>query len=281
MCSNLCRTPAYKRQRTVLVLFDFDLTLCDEDTYSVVIQMALLAGLTLPPHLQTPPEYEGWPEYMRGILEYFHVKKITADMIKERLQECPMTKGMQELLRYLHDHQEPSKFTAEEGDKNGVAPDTKTVYETVILSDANSCFIQWILEKHNLSHAFAKVLTNPSEVTADGRIKLGEFHEQTECKISPKNMCKGRVMEEWIAQKVKRTGSGYSAVYYVGDSMNDLCPAKRLGPTDIFFVRRGFSLHKKLAANDVLCKVELWSDGRDILKTLKALRHLKGENIQQ
>lgn len=170
-----------QRQRTVLVLFDFDLTLCDEDTYSVVIQMALLAGHILPSHLQTPPEYEGWPEYMRAVLEFFHEKNITADMIKERLQECPMTKGMQELLRYLHDHRKPSKLTVEEGDENGVTPKTKTVYETVILSDANSCFIQWILEKHHLSDAFAKVLTNPSEVTADGRIKLGEYHEQTEC----------------------------------------------------------------------------------------------------
>ena len=93
-------------------------------------------------------------------------------------------------------------------------------------------------------------------------------------------MCKGRIMDDWIERKSKKTGSGYSAVYYVGDSMNDLCPGKRLGPNDVFFVRKEFSLHKKLVMNDVSCKVELWSDGREILKTLKGLRFSQVESNQ-
>ena len=181
-CSNFCRGSSDEGQHVVLVVFDFDLTLCDADTYTTVIQMAAQARLTLPPPLQTPPEYEGWPEYMRGVLEFLHKNKITSNVIKERLQTCTMTKGMPELLRYLHDHRKVSKYIPEDRDENGVVPNIKTTYDTLILSDANSCFIQWILEKHKLADAFTKILTNPSQVTADGRVILADFHEQTDCK---------------------------------------------------------------------------------------------------
>ncbi|OQV20206.1 putative Pyridoxal phosphate phosphatase PHOSPHO2 [Hypsibius exemplaris] len=246
-------SPAVSAAARHLVVFDFDQTIVDVDTYTTVAQMAPLRGHALPEQLATAPKREGWVEYIHAILQFNYANKITSEEIRMKLQSLPLVPGMPELLEYLRANR-------------------LRLYDTVILSDANMCFIQWILEKFRLSDCFLRVFSNPAEVDEKGHLLVGRYHEQTDCQLSPKNMCKGRVLQEWMAERERVTGIAYESVYYVGDGENDLCPGKRLTARDIFFVRRDFPLARKLVESpDVQCAVELWSDGFDVMKRLKEL----------
>ena len=58
--------------------------------------------------------------------------------------------------------------------------------------------------------------------------------------MSTKNLCKGQILEDYIASSEKK----FSLVCYVGDGKNDFCPSLRLSANDLVCVREGFSLVK-------------------------------------
>lgn len=147
----------------------------------------------------------------------------------------------------------------------------------IIISDANSLFISMILGFHKLESAFSAVFTNPAVVDKSGKICVSFFHENQTCDLCPVNLCKGRVLSEFLAKHK------FEKIVYVGGAKkqhsNQLCvfgfdlfQADGSGdfhacqlPNVIPLARKNFPL-AKLLGND--CKT--WTDCNDLHRLIQA-----------
>ncbi|KAK9905585.1 hypothetical protein WJX75_002525 [Coccomyxa subellipsoidea] len=105
--------------------------------------------------------------------------------------------------------------------------------DLVIVSDANSFFIEAILQHHGLLEHFKEVHTNRA-TWEGGALHVRPHHQGAEphgCPNCPANLCKGKVMEQLLLQQ------NYSRVVFLGDGAGDLCPSTRLGPRDFVLSR--------------------------------------------
>ncbi|OQS04671.1 transmembrane protein [Thraustotheca clavata] len=133
--------------------------------------------------------------------------------------------------------------------------------EIIIVSDANTVFIESFLELHGLKDIIKNVYTNPGEF--EGNIlRVRPFHPKVAlphgCPKCPVNMCKGSILKTILAAK------DYSKVVYIGDGGGDFCPASQLTSNDYVLAREGFELSKRLAANPCAVNICLWNTGEDI-----------------
>ena len=134
-----------------------------------------------------------------------------------------------------------------------------------ILSDANTWFINHILEVKGLSNCFDRVVSNW------GRWELGGIADQSRfvlspatpghgCQLCPPNLCKGRVLDEWMNEKE------WARIIYVGDGRGDLCPAMRLlqnsRASTCVHARENWPLHTELETRQLASdpRVTLWTD---------------------
>jgi pyridoxal phosphate phosphatase PHOSPHO2 len=72
-----------------------------------------------------------------------------------------------------------------------------------VVSDANTFFIDTVLEHHGVLGCFSEISTNPGRVDADGRLRISPFHDSASaphgCSLCPENMCK-----VWMASRTAR-----------------------------------------------------------------------------
>jgi pyridoxal phosphate phosphatase PHOSPHO2 len=145
----------------------------------------------------------------------------------------------------------------------------------IIVSDANDFFIKTILSQIEPAIPPNAIFTNSTIETKvfDGNTKhrftylqVVPFDNQRDCDICPPNLCKGKVLRNYL----KKHGP-FQNVYYVGDGHNDFCPALELTGDDTLFVRRGFRLEKLLAkpcvgkhSTVLKCSIVFWNDANDI-----------------
>ncbi|ORZ38448.1 putative phosphatase-domain-containing protein [Catenaria anguillulae PL171] len=128
----------------------------------------------------------------------------------------------------------------------------------VILSDANTFFIETILEHYNVRHCVHTIITNLStfqRTPSDRDIlvvhPLQGTHDPHGCVHKcPSNLCKASMLARWRDAARGTMGLGACTTVYVGDGMNDLCPM-RAGLVDVGFVRTGKKLHSKLLMHPV------------------------------
>ncbi|KAI9175785.1 hypothetical protein H9P43_006149 [Blastocladiella emersonii ATCC 22665] len=170
----------------------------------------------------------------------------------------------------------------------------RTLYEqgceVVILSDANTFFIETILEAYDLRHCIAAILTNPATFakTASHRDilvvdPLQGPHDPHAClRACPSNLCKSVMLARYTA----RASPPVDRVFYCGDGTNDFCPMAS-GMVHCAFVRAGRRLHATLAASSadevkegkegrymaqrlLPCPAVLWDDGEELHAKLLA-----------
>jgi pyridoxal phosphate phosphatase PHOSPHO2 len=231
----------------VLVAFDFDHTVVDDNTDTAVVQSVL-------PEEVTSKYVSGrWTQYMNDVFHHLHSEQgVTIEQMKQAICSIPLTPGMEALLAHLGAHAD--------------------IFDVVIVSDSNTQFIQWILQHQQLHPIFSSVYTNPATVTAEGRLTVAHHHNH-DCSICPVNMCKRAV----LMQRSAAAGGPYSRVVYVGDGGNDYCPALGMSPEDILFVREGYKLQKLLQSQEKLqqlrCQVQYWQDAGSIKDWLLANVH--------
>jgi hypothetical protein len=116
----------------------------------------------------------------------------------------------------------------------------------------------------------------------------GEPHECARC---PPNLCKGGVLDKWIemdyckSQKDLVASSDIKSrprIIYIGDGGGDVCPALRLGASDVLLCRQDWALHKSFeqirsdrSSESKSCdqspRVVPWKNGADILRTFQYL----------
>lgn len=239
-----------------LVAFDFDHTLIDDNS-DIYVQK--LAPNGIPPEIKSQYSDKGWTNYMGAIFKFLHQNGTRKSEILDCMREIRLTKGMPELLRHLAEND----------------------CETVIISDSNSVFIRCILEHSHLQDTVAAVFTNPAKFDDEGCLTIKYFHTQDWCDLSTINLCKGRILEDYIVGREK-DGVGFDRVYYVGDGSNDLCPCLTLRETDFACPRVNFTLWKKLQKSlsnnngeamenlGIKAKIVPWNDGWNLLEAIKA-----------
>eukprot|EP00644_Phytophthora_capsici_P014070 jgi/Phyca11/503178/fgenesh2_kg.PHYCAscaffold_3_\ len=187
---------------------------------------------------------------------------ISADVIRDTVANVPIQPHMLDALR----------LAAEQYSAN-----------VKIVSDANSVYIESMLEHYGLIQDVSEVITNPAsfETQENGRSRLrvrpyhGEAGEPHGCEWCPTNMCKGRIVE------ILRNAYPYASVLYVGDGSGDFCAATRLTKNDIVFSRadeaggRSYGLQKRIDSNSKLVEAAVvpWSTGDDIYRLFAQFFH--------
>jgi pyridoxal phosphate phosphatase PHOSPHO2 len=240
-----------------LAVFDFDHTLLDDNSDTAVI--ALADKDNIPKEIKAIQHTEGWTAFMQAVFIHLRERGVTSSEIKELIKSLPPVNGVLELIKEL-------KKT-----------DTSDI---IIISDCNSIFIKIWLESHGIDKFITKTFTNPSEVVND-TFKIFPYHHQETCKLSTKNLCKGQVLEEFVAEQNEK-GINYDRIVYTGDGVNDFCPVLRLHTNDLACVRNNFKLLELVTQaktgksfdnsgkpHVVKAEVFVWDSGIDILQHIK------------
>lgn len=182
-------------------------------------------------------------------------QEIGLDRVKSVMETIPFTAGMTDLLTFISQN--------------------KNTIDCIVISDANTIFIEWILQAAGLHAAVDQVFTNPAKINDLGYMEVQCYHSH-ECDRCPVNLCKKKVLEVYLSEQCD-TGVEYERIFYVGDGGNDLCPAFCLRGHDVVMPRKGYTLEKLLAKleaqqdnTSLRARVFAWSSGTDILQELKA-----------
>lgn len=227
-------------QRTVIAL-DFDHTVVDDNTD--IVARNLLEPSQIPEHVRKLYKGTDWIGYMQEIFNLLHENQFTQDAILNSIRGIPETPGFCEFIRRMAER-----------------PDV----DVIIISDSNSVFINTWLEAQRLSPLIKQIFTNPAFFPeTGGPLTIAPYHHQTECSLSSVNLCKGKVLCDYLAQT-----NLYSQCIYIGDGRNDLCPILRLSVKDLACARVGYSCAKLLQgeyANQVKAPVFLWETGFELL----------------
>jgi len=227
-----------------LIAFDFDQTIIDANSDLVVIDM--IEG-EVPEEAQKLYTEDNWTDYMQAIFKHLHDAGVKKKQFDDLLASLPFVRGLPALLKWLRESD----------------------YEIIIISDSNSYFIEHVLSTHGLSQYVTEIFTNPARFDDEGPLRIEWFHVQDSCNLSTKNMCKGQILEEYIAKR-KSEQVCFRHHYYCGDGSNDFCPSLRLEEGDVTFPRVGFKLEAKLKQSDsIKATVVPWTNGDEIMEYIK------------
>ncbi|KAL6260886.1 hypothetical protein P5V15_008413 [Pogonomyrmex californicus] len=235
--------------QSVLVAFDFDQTICDNNT-DVVVQQLLPTSL-ISKEIQDLYKSSGWVIYMNKIFELL-LDFVNYKQIEDAIINIPAVAGIEELLTSLK--------------ANG--------HEIIIISDSNSVFVGHWLKNRKLDHVISHVFTNPAHFDIAGRLWVHPYHMQHACSLSAINLCKGQILMDYIQERRKQ-GKNFKRIIYIGDGKNDLCPILRLSETDLACPRKNYALEdqlNKLSDSALIkAKIVLWHNGTDLRHSLEEI----------
>ncbi|CAG8457322.1 4537_t:CDS:2 [Ambispora gerdemannii] len=166
--------------------------------------------------------------------------------------------------------------------------------DIIILSDANVVFIDIILKANKVDNLISQIITNPADWEDTGRLRVHRLHPT---EIAPHgclnkcalNICKGTELVNYLAPFIEQQENYYNQILYVGDSINDFCPATKMKSNDVVLVRKGYALErflnspgyfndddlggsdklKKMNRDKINARIVYWKDASDILNTVK------------
>eukprot|EP00435_Cladocopium_sp_Y103_P007505 s3721_g2.t1 len=238
----------------VLLVWDYDWSLINTNSDTFVVEM-------LHPELMERFDSPmGWTQLMDQQVKELFARGVSRERLEAVVSAVPVFPGALDAIR-----------SAQEAQAN-----------QMVLSDANTIFIEAFLRKEGLRHCFSEVISNPADFDHEGRLHIKPFHEGEPhgCPLCPSNLCKGRVLEQILAS------FSPSRVAYVGDGGGDFCPACELRPQDLLLCRappseplKRFGLLRRLegAAQatrhggiaKVVAKIVKWHSGDDLLAAVR------------
>ncbi|CAK9310637.1 unnamed protein product [Citrullus colocynthis] len=227
----------------IVVVFDFDKTIIDLDSDNWVVDELGATDLfdTLLPIMP-------WNSLMDRMMTELHSQGKTIDHIAEVLKRVPV-------------HVVPAIRAA-----HALGCDLR------IVSDANTFFIDTILDHLGIRECFSEINTNPCLVDEEGRLRnfaIHNFYKSSDgCNLCPPNMCKGIIMERIQASLISE-GKKKKFVY-LGDGSGDYCPSLKLGEGDFVMPRKNLPLWDLIRQNPLVTKSEIqeWSDGEELARML-------------
>ena len=134
----------------------------------------------------------------------------------------------------------------------------------IVISDNNTVVVEHVMDKLGIRHLIDDIFTNIGQVNSDGVLTVKPYHIQEGCTWSFRNLCKARVISEYIRDK------DVGLIAYCGDNTNDFCPlvsAMRSG--DVAFPRKGYPFDKLLKDKSVPVDIHPWETGNEILNVLQ------------
>ncbi|KAJ8917477.1 hypothetical protein NQ315_005524 [Exocentrus adspersus] len=250
-----------------LAVFDFDHTVINDNSDTAVLK---LINKEVPEEVKQLHKSDGWTAFMQGVFNTLHENNIKEESINNLIRQLPAVEGMPELIKQMND------------DLN---------YDVIIISDSNSHFIDLWLDQNNLKKYISRVFSNPA-CFENGLLKIRMYHLQNCCKLSTKNLCKGKIMEDFITEQ-NSLGVVYKRVVYCGDGINDFCPILRLSKNDLACVRHKYkcvdvvlrSKEGRYIDEDgetriVTSDVYIWKNGYDILEYVKQLQRKESKLLE-
>jgi len=166
----------------MIAAFDFDNTIIQVNSDTYIDKLVKNSIATFPSHVEQTYNTHGWTARMQAVFDLMHSEfNVTETDLVKCLKEIEVDESMKKLLRVLKE-------------KN---------YELVIISDANTIFIEVILKQNGLNDLFdleKRVYTNKSFFDEKGRLNVVPFNEgynqdgqpfNCETNICTRNICKG------------------------------------------------------------------------------------------
>jgi pyridoxal phosphate phosphatase PHOSPHO2 len=229
-----------------LVVFDFDATLIELETYQEIPKLLTNDNSEIVVKMMQSSG-RSWYDFNDLLFEKFREEGIQVEKIKDLVQTLELNKNFMHLLKYLEAN--------------------KDKYSLVIISGTLEMFIQWILEKNQISHLFDKIYSHRGNVSEQNFIEFVR-RDYKSCSNCTYSLCKANILEGLRLEKQ------FNKVYYVGDGMIDYCASLILLEEDILFPRKDFPLFKTLYVENQIEKIRCknifsWEDGLCILKNLK------------
>ena len=214
-----------------LFVFDFDHTLIDDNSDTWI--MTLCPELEFLRNLTTlRASFQCWTHLMDHVLSLIHRQGRSKDEVLQHMRGVLL---YEQALRAV---------CAVQNCKNS---------DYVIVSDANTIFIDTILEASGVEKPYGTIITNPAWFDESGRLNVKEYHSHdcSACTSTP-NLCKGRALSEY-----RRQHQCYERVVYVGDGRNDLCPCLQLSEGDVVICREGYPLARLLRESPTSCAAQV------------------------
>ncbi|XP_054808137.1 thiamine phosphate phosphatase-like protein [Prosopis cineraria] len=230
----------------IVVVFDFDRTIIDDDSDRWVVKEMGLTQIFNELRSTLP-----WTPLMDTMMKELHSQGIRTKDIAECLKKVLLHPSIIAAIKSAH----------------------ALGCDLWIISDANMFFIETILEHHGILGCFSQVNTNPTHVDEEGRLHIIPFHNSSmaphNCHLCPSNMCKGLVIDKIrgsLPEKKRR-------LIYVGDGTGDYCPTLRLEGGDFVMPRRKYPLWNRIFSNreQVNAQVHEWSSGEELEGVLSSL----------
>ncbi|KAL9225600.1 hypothetical protein vseg_001505 [Gypsophila vaccaria] len=226
----------------IIVVFDFDKTIIDVDSDNWVVDELGFTDLfdRLRP---TMP----WNTLMDTMMNEIHDRGVTIDQISKVLTRVPIHPRVVPAIKAAH----------------AIGCDLR------IVSDANTFFIDTILNHLGIRDCFSEIHTNPSYVDEEGRLRIFPHHDFVKsphgcCHPCPPNMCKGEVIKRIVFKE------GNKRIIYSGDGAGDYCPSLKLRECDHVLPRKNFPVWDLISSNPSLirAKIHEWSDGAELEQVL-------------
>ncbi|XP_021856307.2 inorganic pyrophosphatase 2 [Spinacia oleracea] len=229
----------------IMVVFDFDKTIieCDSDNW-VVDELGFTERYNQ--LLNTMP----WNSMMDTLMKEMHSQGITTDDIARVLKTVPIHPRVIPAIKAAH----------------AAGCDLR------IVSDANTFFIETVLDHLGLKNCFTEINTNPGYIDEEGRLRILPIHDFTKTPHGcnnpcPPNMCKGLVIKRLLSEHNAKK------FIYLGDGIGDYCPSLRLREGDHVMPRKNYPVYDMISSNPMLisAKIHEWADGEDLERILLSL----------
>ena len=241
-----------EKAKKTLLIFDFDKTILNDDSFGHIILNTLTKE-----ELQIifNNRNENWVDGYNYSLKQLKTHGMTKENFNEMLNQISLTQGMSDLFNYIKEKKEN--------------------YDSIILSSNYEYVIKYILNKNNIIDIFLDIITNPSrEANQDEKEQFIYVLKKQEhnCKICNPCSCKKNEFKEFCNT---HDMNNYDKVIFICDGFNDFCLAVDLGENDITLMRKNFALYKKIKSknfeNNLKCKVQAWESGNDIINYLETI----------
>ncbi|KAL0297674.1 UNVERIFIED_CONTAM: Inorganic pyrophosphatase 2 [Sesamum radiatum] len=193
-----------------------------------------------------------WNSLMDRMIKEVHAQEKTLEDIKEVLRRVPMHPRVVPAIKKAH----------------ALGCDLR------IVSDANTLFIETILDHLGIKDCFIEINTNPSCIDDQGRLRISpynDFHTCPHgCNLCPPNMCKGMIIERIQASIAKE---GKKRMMYLGEGSGDFCPSLKLNEGDFMMPRKNYPVWDLICENRALLRAEIhdWSNGAELGRILLEL----------
>lgn len=243
-----------KMPKKILFVFDLDHTILSETCDYFIL--GLLSDQSVQHLFSTMGISSNWAHQMQKVFLKMKEERINIDQIKQMIQMIQFNPGFGKLFEFLRKHKEK--------------------FETLIISGANTLYIQWVLESKGIEDLFPVYYSNFAEVHDDFLIKIDPHHEH-DCDNCDESQCKRIIIQNHFKEKGYHNDPHeyYSRILYVGDGCNDYCPGTIMKEGDILFPRKDFPLHQKLYHKGdhkyLQCALKEWETGDEILNAISKL----------